>query len=158
MEINLSSNIEDYLEAIYELDFKEDVVRVKDIASKLSINPASVTEILYKLQDLDLVEHEKYGKVNLTGKGRLIAKKIFKRHKILVEFLSDILGVDKDQAEEDSCKIEHSVSDATMKKLVGFINFIQNNPRGKPLWLEHFSYFLKNREYPPECLKKQEDK
>jgi len=154
MKNELSSNIEDYLEAIYEIDITEDEVRVKDIAKKLGINPASVTEILYKMQDLDLAEHERYGKVTLTEKGQSVAKKIYTRHKVIVEFLTDILGVDKKQAEIDSCKIEHTVSDVTMKRMVKFIEFIQNNPHGKPLWLKHFNYFLKENRYPPQCLEK----
>ncbi len=154
MKNKLSSSIEDYLEAIYELEISEEEVRVKDIAKKLDINPASVTEILYKMQDLELAEHKRYGKVSLTEKGQGIAKKIYDRHKTIVEFLSDILGVDKKQAEEDSCKIEHSVSDKTMGKLVKFIEFIQNNPHGKPLWLKHFEYYLDQKKYPPQCLEK----
>ncbi|MDD3776611.1 MAG: metal-dependent transcriptional regulator [Actinomycetota bacterium] len=154
MENKLSPNIEDYLEAIYEIDIEEDEVRVKDIAQKLEINPASVTEILYKMQDLDLTDHQRYGKVTLTDKGYAIAKKIYTRHRVLVEFLSDILGVDEVQAEIDSCKIEHTISDATMKRLVKFIEFIQKNPHGKPMWLKHFAYYLKENKYPPECLDK----
>ncbi|MCG9479609.1 MAG: metal-dependent transcriptional regulator [Actinomycetia bacterium] len=154
MENKLSPNIEDYLEAIYEIDTAEDQVRVKDIAHKLDINPASVTEILYKMQDLDLTDHQRYGKVTLTSKGYAIAKKIYARHRVLVEFFTDILGVDRNQAETDSCKIEHTISDATMKRLVKFIEFIQRNPHGKPVWLKHFAYYLKENKYPPECLDK----
>ncbi len=154
MDNKLSSNIEDYLEAIYEIKISGNAVRVKDIAKKLNINPASVTEILYKMKDLDLAEHKRYGKVNLTQKGLVIAKKIYERHKVIVEFLTDILGVDKKQAEIDSCKIEHSISDKTMGKLVKFIEFIQNNPHGKPLWLKHFEYYIKEEKYPPQCLEK----
>ncbi|MGM0365583.1 MAG: metal-dependent transcriptional regulator [Actinomycetota bacterium] len=154
MKNELSSNIEDYLEAIYEIDITGDAVRVKDIARKLDINPASVTEILYKMKDLDLAEHKRYGKVTLTKKGQNIAKKIYTRHKVIVEFLTDILGVDQKQAEIDSCKIEHSVSDMTMEKLVKFTEFIQNNPHGKPLWLKHFEYYIKENKYPPQCLEK----
>lgn len=154
MKNELSSNIEDYLEAIYEIEIAEHEARVKDIAKKLDINPASVTEILYKMQDFGLAEHERYGKVRLTEKGQSIAKKIYERHKVIVAFLADILGVDQKQAEADSCKIEHSVSDKTMGKLVKFIEFIQNNPHGKPLWLKHFEYYLDQKKYPPQCLEK----
>lgn len=155
MKSKITSNIEDYLEAIYQLNSESKKVRVKDIAKKLDINPASVTEILYKLQDLILVEHEKYGKVVLTENGKKIAKKIYSRHKILVEFLADVLQLDKEKAEEDSCKIEHSVSDVTMSRLIKFIEFIQNSPCGKPSWLENFCYYLKNGTYPPNCKDKK---
>jgi DtxR family transcriptional regulator, Mn-dependent transcriptional regulator len=142
---NLSPSIEDYLEAVYKLNIRNKKVRVKDIADDLDISPSSVTEVLHKLVDLRLINHKRYGKVDLTKEGEEIARKIFNRHKLVVKFLTSILGVDEKTAQKDSCKIEHSVSDETVTRLVQFIEFLKLDHKDDKNWADGFKSFLEKK-------------
>lgn len=119
--IACSSSLQDYLEAILDISEKENVVRVTDIASKLNIAKASVTQTICTLKDQGLVVQERYGPVELTSRGREWALKVRYRHLVLRKFLIDVLGVDPGIAEKDACLMEHVVSPQTMEKLVDFL-------------------------------------
>ena len=109
----LTPSMEDYLETILILEQKNRVARVKDIAEKLAVQMPSVTGALKSLKSRELVEYEKNSFINLTPKGLKLAKAIFQRHKILVEFFSDALGLEGDYAEEQACKVEHAIDQDT---------------------------------------------
>ena len=70
---------------------------------------------------MNLVTHEKYGPVKLTGKGKKYAKKITCRHQIIKTFLVDVLKVDPEIAERDACLMEHVMSSETIEQLVNFL-------------------------------------
>ena len=112
-----------------------------DIASILNIKPPSVTEMLHKLHDMDLVMYEPYRGAKLTPPGMKMAQELMQSHKTLVEFF-EIIGIDKETAEVDACQIEHHVAAKTMKQLNKFMEFIQEAPY-EPMWLKHFEYFDK---------------
>jgi len=116
--------LEDYLEAIYLIKKTKKIVKVKDIAIALKIKLPSVTEMIRKLSRKGLVKYEKYGYIELTKKGELLARKIYKKHEILFNFLTKFLGLDKKTALQDACKMEHGLSKKTLNKL---IKFIKNN-------------------------------
>lgn len=119
--LNLSSSLQDYLEAILELAQTNSAVRVTDLARKLDIAKASVSQSVGKLVGLGLVEQESYGPIKLTATGKEQALKVQKRHRMLRKFLIEILGVDPTTAEEDACLMEHAISPQTMDKLVEFL-------------------------------------
>lgn len=119
--MSLSSSMEDYLETIFLISEKEGSARVSDIARKLEIAASSVNEVVNKLSKLKLVEQEKYGPVILTKKGKDYARKISCRHKIIKNFLVNILKVEEEIAEKDACLMEHVVSSVTMERLVDFL-------------------------------------
>ena len=119
--INLSSSLQDYLEAILELSEQGSSVRVTDLARKLNLAKASVSQSIDKLTNLDLVEQESYGPIALTARGHEQAVKVRRRHNMLRQFLTEILGVDPAVAEVDACRMEHTISPETMDKLVDFL-------------------------------------
>lgn len=123
MEQNMkvSPSLEDYLETIYFLQKKNDLVRVTDIAIEMSISKPSVNKAVNLLKSQELVLHERYGQLSLTEKGRKIAEDTAKRHMTIKRFLIEILNVDDNLAEEEACKIEHSMSMSTMEKLANYI-------------------------------------
>ncbi len=135
----VSRIIEDYIETIYDLENSCGSASTGDIASKLDIKPASATEMMQKLSEMGYVKYEPYHGVSLTAKGKKIAKDLMQRHKTLAQFLT-ILGIDKETAESDACKIEHHVTSKTMKRLTKFVDFIQSTPE-KPKWLSDFKEF-----------------
>jgi DtxR family Mn-dependent transcriptional regulator len=120
--MGLSASMQDYLEAILELEEEEGPVRVTDIANKLNIAKASVNQAVNKFKDMELVRQQVYGPVELTDNGRHLANKVRQRHRKLRKFLIEVLGVDPETAEKDACLMEHAVSSETMDKLTGFLS------------------------------------
>ena len=150
----LTPTMEDYLEAIYNLSQEKRVVRVKDIAKRLGVKMPTVTSMLKTLGEKGMIDHEKYEYLELTGKGFDIGSQIDQRHQILKTFLTDILQIDHAQADEDACKMEHAVSPATLERIVEFMSFIENCPRGGNDWLDFFSEYRKHGAQRDECLKR----
>jgi DtxR family Mn-dependent transcriptional regulator len=112
----MTQSLEDYLEMVSFLS-DDGEVRVTDIASKLKVSKPSVLTALKILEEQGLLEHERYRTVILTEKGKLQAAEIRDRHDFLTAFLRDTVGVSAKIAEEDACKMEHILSEETLKKM-----------------------------------------
>jgi len=135
---------EEYIETIFLLEKKDGKAQTGLIADKMDVKPPSVTEMLRKLQDEELVNYEPYLGATLTDKGKAMAKELMVRHKVIAEFL-EIIGVDENLAEQDACTIEHHVSRASAEQLRKFVEFIQTAPRD-PQWIENFKHFCETGE------------
>ena len=120
--MGLSASLEDYLEAIYEIDKTKRVVRVKDVAHKLGVTMPSVNGALKNLEGKGLIAHEKYDYIELTEDGFSKASQIASRHRLLFKFLKDILDVTPETAQEDACKIEHVLSRETIEKMTDYMD------------------------------------
>jgi DtxR family Mn-dependent transcriptional regulator len=112
----MTQSLEDYLEMVSFLS-DEGEVRVTDIASRLGVSKPSVLTALRVLEERGLLEHERYRTVSLTKEGAIQAAEIRGRHDFLTVFLRDIVGVEADIAEQDACKMEHVLSEETLKKM-----------------------------------------
>ena len=84
--LNLSSGLEDYIEAIYIADINKTQLKGAELARNLNISRASVSEALAKLVAKGLIRYESYGKITLTDKGRNEAVRVFHKHNVLKEF------------------------------------------------------------------------
>ncbi|MDD2523981.1 MAG: metal-dependent transcriptional regulator [Endomicrobiia bacterium] len=124
----LSESLENYLETIAFLKRENKVARVKDISKMLNVKNSSVNIALNVLMDKGFVLHEKYGYVDLTPKGQTIADDIQKKEDLLFLFLHDILGVEKEIALKDACKMEHTISDESLAKLIYFVGLLDKEP------------------------------
>ena len=136
----LSDSLEDYLEAIYRIVLEKGRVKPKDIAKAMDVVGASVTGALKTLSEKGLVRYAPYDDISLTSAGLAIAQDVFSRHKRLKAFLKNMLGVPEKEADETACKMEHTVSSATISKLVRFAEFIESCPRGGRLWISGFEH------------------
>lgn len=136
-------NIEDYLEAIWDLQKNKGYIKVKDIADKLEVTRPSVSEMIKKLSENEYIIYEKYGGIIFTGRGKKLALEIKKRHNLFVEFLK-IIGVSEENAQQDACKLEHDVSPETITCLLEFVEFISLLPESSK-WKENFQEYLKKR-------------
>ncbi|MFA6636478.1 MAG: metal-dependent transcriptional regulator [Candidatus Omnitrophota bacterium] len=155
----LTSNMEDYLEAIYVLSERDGKARVKGISDKLGVKKPSVNNAVNVLLRKGLVRHEKYGNIMLTAPGVKLSQNIKRRHDMLVRFLSEILGVERDTAVQDACRVEHVISAVTSERLSKFMEFADTFSSGKkPVWLESFRVFLEHgkRPYKPAAGKMKE--
>ena len=121
MRRQLSSNMEDYLEAIMVAGNKDGLARVTDVQDLLGVKTPSVTGALRVLAEKGYLKHEPYQGVKLTAKGRRMAQDVKARHIILSSFLTDVLGVKPKTADIDACKMEHTVSRETLDKLHAFL-------------------------------------
>jgi len=113
----LSSNMEDYLEAISFCADDKGVAHVSSIRDMLGVKTPSVTGAVKALAEAGYVKHEPYSGIILTAKGRRAAEDVKKRHAILSRFLTQVLGVNPKTADIDACKMEHAVSKETLEKL-----------------------------------------
>lgn len=108
----ITEAVENYLETILILSKAQPDVHAIDICSYLGYSRPTVSIILKKMKDENLVEVNSDNHITLTETGRNIAERIYDRHNTL-SALFMLLGVKKDQALEDACKIEHDLSDET---------------------------------------------
>ncbi|GHV52005.1 DtxR family transcriptional regulator [Spirochaetia bacterium] len=116
----MTQSLEDYLEMVSFLS-DESEVRVTDIASRLEVSKPSVLTALKTLEEQGLIEHERYRTVRLTPEGAVQAAKIRDRHSFLTSFLQDVVGVSAENAEKDACKMEHLLSEETLKKMKALV-------------------------------------
>ena len=149
--------MEDYLETILELERENNHVLVKDIARSMDVKLPTVTSMLNTLQKRNLVSHEKYNHVELTGKGRKVAKEIYRSHTMIKKFLMDILNIDAKTADEDACKMEHAISSETLERIVKFMEFVEECPRGGSDWLQNFAQYHRYGRSDEECLERMKD-
>jgi DtxR family Mn-dependent transcriptional regulator len=147
----LTSVMEDYLEAIFDLDQEKRVVRVKDIAKRMDVKIPTVSSMLKTLNSRGLVNYEKYEYVELTKDGADVGKEMRRRHEVLYKFLTEILKIKAKVADEEACKMEHTLSEATLSSLTDFMEFIQTCPRAGESWLEHFQEYRSRGRKPEKC-------
>lgn len=147
----LTPVMEDYLETIFDLDQEKKVVRVKDIAKRLEVRMPTVTSMLKTLSKRGLVHYEKYEYVELTSQGSDVGREMRRRHKVLFQFLTNILKIRGDTADEEACKMEHTLSEATLESLTDFMAFIQDCPRAGESWLQNFEEYRIHGYKPEKC-------
>ncbi len=147
----VTTSIEDYIEAIYEITRDSGGARVKDIAAKLGVTYPSISGILKKLVEMGLVTHQRYGNVQLTPEGEKLGRDIAERHKILFDFMHRILKIPQETAHKDACGMEHSMSPETREAFLSFIRFVQTCPKGIPSWLKNYYYFREHGERAEAC-------
>ena len=135
----LTSNLEDYLEAIFLLQREQKAARAKDIADRLGVQRASVTGALQSLSQKKLINYHPYSSVTLTALGLELAEQIDHRHRVLTDFLGRFLRLPPDIAEANACRLEHHIDDQALERLIAFVRFVQHCPRTGEDWLQAFT-------------------
>ncbi|MBQ7701359.1 MAG: metal-dependent transcriptional regulator [Candidatus Methanomethylophilaceae archaeon] len=116
-----NDNREDYLINILRLTDGTGTVRTTELASYMQVTPASVTEMLKILSKEGLVNYQRYRGVSLTEEGVLKARELRRKHHIMERFLTDVLDIDHEQAHDQACAVEHSISEETADKMCRMI-------------------------------------
>jgi DtxR family Mn-dependent transcriptional regulator len=119
-----SESRQSYLQVILELEALQKVARTKDIADRLKIQRGSVTGALKSLEEKGLIRYQPYAFITLTDSGKTIAEEIAHRHRVLKDFLLNVLQVDEPTAETTACRMEHVIDRTTVDRLVCFIEYI----------------------------------
>ena len=112
----MTQSLEDYLEAIYMLIAGDHPAQVRDVARMLAVKMPSVVKALHELKKLGLVTQQPYAAIELTAKGRRVAKLVLGRHTLIRDFLMK-LGVSRKNADKDACLMEHILSAETIDKI-----------------------------------------
>ena len=121
-EQNLSSGLEDYIETIYLAQHSGVSLKAAELARRLNISRASVSEALSKLISKKLIEYKSYGNISLTKLGEEEAKKVYAKHSVIKDFFETVLKIDSDSASENACKIEHIISEDVLDAMKTFMD------------------------------------
>ncbi len=113
---SMTQSLEDYLETIYILIRDGGSACVRDVAKSLDVKMPSVVKAIHELKKLELVLQEPYSAIELTEKGRRLARSVLGRHTLLRSFLVK-LGVSRKTADKDACRMEHILSAETLDKI-----------------------------------------
>ena len=125
---------ENYLKAIYHLTTATDTeVSTNAIAETMETKASSVTDMLKKLAEKDLVNYKKYQGVSLTDKGMLCAKMIVRKHRLWEVFLVDKLNFAWDEVHDIAEQLEHIKSEQLINKLDDFLGNPTEDPHGDPI-------------------------
>jgi DtxR family Mn-dependent transcriptional regulator len=133
---NLTSAMEDYLEVIYHLEQESRIARVRDIANRLGVKMSSVSSALKILGTRGLIRYDPHQFITLTEKGISRAREIVRKHEILKRFLSSVLQINDNVAEDNACRIEHHLDPEVINKLIRFLEFVQTCPVDQSKWME----------------------
>ena len=132
----LTASMEDYLEMIYRLSKENGYTRTHELAAALNVQPPAATRMVQKLSILSLVKYQKYGILVLDDLGKEIGASLFARHNVIENFLR-ILGIKEENLLEETEKIEHTVSNDTMRCFLNFLNFYETNERFQAEYKEY---------------------
>ncbi|OEH86861.1 DNA-binding protein [Desulfuribacillus stibiiarsenatis] len=124
-EDTLTPSMEDYIEMIYRLSGNVGHTRTHDLASSLNVQPPSVTKMIQKLNDKNLIVYEKYGNIQLTVQGQELGKYFLERHNIVKNFLI-VLGIEEN-VQKHVEQIEHYIGWNTFQAFQTFVEFMEEN-------------------------------
>ncbi|MCJ7753986.1 MAG: metal-dependent transcriptional regulator [Thermoanaerobaculales bacterium] len=129
----LTESQEDYLKQILLLQERRGKAGTKELANRLRVRPASVTEMMGRLAQLGLVEHVRYQGVTLTPSGRRVALEMLRHHRLLETYLVRELGYSWDQVHEEADRLEHVISERFDTRIAEAMGHPTHDPHGDPI-------------------------
>ena len=114
--MSVTEATENYLETIYILSLRQNEVHAVDVCAYLSYSRPTVSIVLRQMRESGLVTVDDMNHIHLTPEGEGIAKKLYERHTLISEMLVS-LGVSRETAVRDACKIEHDLSEETFEAI-----------------------------------------
>jgi len=128
-----SQNVQDYLKTIYDIQRQQDKVTTNAVAEQLEVAPPSVTGMLKKLAEMNLVTYERYQGVSLTKAGTKIALEVIRHHRLVELYLAEALGVPWDRVHEEAEKWEHVLSENLEERMDALLGHPTRDPHGAPI-------------------------
>ncbi len=128
--------IEDYLKAIYQLRHEEPeqgAVSGQRIAERLGVASPSVTNMVKRLRELELVQHEPYRGIELSTEGERIALEVVRHHRLLERYLVEALGFGWDEVHEEAERLEHHISETLEARMATALGDPTVDPHGDPI-------------------------
>ena len=132
--MEISHTEENYLKAIFKISEKQDKpASTNAISSEMKTSAASVTDMIKRLSEKELINYERYRGVTLTAEGARIATHLIRKHRLWEVFLVDKLGFSWDEVHEIAEQLEHIKSPELVEKLDGFLEYPRFDPHGDPI-------------------------
>jgi DtxR family Mn-dependent transcriptional regulator len=132
-QVARGESAEMYLKTICELTSLSPLVPISTLAERLGISVVSATEMVHRMVDQDLVEHERYKGIQLTNEGRLRALDIIRRHRIWECFLMEKLHIPWEETHDVACQLEHAADRQVVDALADFLGHPESCPHGNPI-------------------------
>lgn len=130
----LSANSQDYLKIIWDLqEWDSRPIQPSALANRVGVKLSTVSGAMARLTTAGLVEHQPYGGVTLTDKGRKYAIKMVRRHRLIETFLVQKLGYSWDEVHEEAESLEHAVSDRMIERVDALLGHPDRDPHGDPI-------------------------
>ncbi len=130
----VSDVVEDYLKAMYALESRQgEAVGTVQLAERLRVTPGSVSAMLKKLDQLDLVELEPYRGARLTERGRGVALEVLRHHRLLELYLAQELDVPWDRVHDEAEVLEHVLSEDLEARIAAKLGHPTRDPHGDPI-------------------------
>jgi DtxR family Mn-dependent transcriptional regulator len=130
----LSAKMEDYLKAIYELKERDGgPVSTSSIAEHLDVTPPTVTSMMEKLTERELVDREKYSGVELTPEGETVALEVLRHHRLLETYLAEQLDYDWAAVHDEADRLEHHISEEFERRVAEMLDDPAVDPHGDPI-------------------------
>lgn len=132
--MNLTVAEENYLKAIYHLSEEgTKSVSTNDIAAEMKTKPASVSDMLRKLSEKEVISYRKYYGVNITPEGKKLALQTVRKHRLWEVFLVEKLNFAWDEVHEVAEELEHIQSPLLIQRLDAYLNYPKFDPHGDPI-------------------------
>ncbi len=129
-----SSSVGDYLKAVWEVaGASGEAATTNEVAARLSVSAASVSNMFVRLQEMELVGYERYRGAVLTDLGRREALRLVRRHRLIEAFLLEHLSYSWEEVHEEAERLEHAVSDGFTERLADFLGHPGRDPHGDPI-------------------------
>ena len=151
MKKKLTSTLEDYLEAIYRIEASKRVARPRDIAEAQGVAASTVTAALRSLAEKGLINYEPYEVITLTEEGRSRAERLVMGHRIIRDFLENILGLEPARADATACGMEHAVDAEGLERFICFLAFMKRHSAEGNRCLEDYRRFVREGAQGQTC-------
>jgi DtxR family Mn-dependent transcriptional regulator len=130
----LSSTVQDYLKVIWTAtEWEPRPVTVTQLATRMQVRKATVSDAVRRLAEAGLLTHEPYGGIELTEQGRRHAVGMVRRHRLIETFLVSTLGYAWDEVHEEAETLEHAVSDTMVDRIDALLGHPSRDPHGDPI-------------------------
>lgn len=129
----ITAAMEDYLKVIYGLIERGDKVTTQAIAERMNVAAPSVTGMLKRLHDINLIEHQRYRSIALTDAGRKVALEVVRHHRLLELYLAEALGYTWDEVHDEADRLEHLISEEFERRIDAVLGYPTTDPHGDPI-------------------------
>lgn len=130
----LSAVAQDYLKVIWTAqEWSQERVSTKLLSEKIGVSASTVSEAIRKLSDQGLVDHARYGSIDLTEAGRIAAVGMVRRHRLIETYLMQDLGYGWDEVHDEAEVLEHAVSDLMIARMDAKLGYPERDPHGDPI-------------------------
>lgn len=132
-DVRITPAMEDYLKAIFRIGHDGRDVSNQRLTEELGLSGASVSNMLKRLHELNLIVHTPYRAISLTPAGNAVALEVIRHHRLLELFLAKALGMEIDQVHQEADRLEHHVSEELERRIEQALGYPEFDPHGHPI-------------------------